>query len=104
MVFRRSERLPKGHVSVVSRVVSPRTILVTHANWMHGVVAQDQPVADISPENDWSLVRVWWAPISQLGATTYPVLGFIFPDRPLGHDAISARTAQAARLASEALR
>jgi hypothetical protein len=104
MVFRRTERLPNGHVSVVSRVISRREILVTHANWMHGVVAQDQPVADISPENDWSLVRVWWAPISELGATSYPVLGFILPPRPLGHDAISARTAQAARVALGSLR
>jgi len=103
MVFRRTERLPNGHVSVVSRVVSRREILVTHANWMHGVVAQDQPVADISPENDWSLVRVWWAPINQLGATAYPVLGFILPASPLAHDAISARTAQAARVALGAL-
>jgi surface antigen len=101
MVFRRSSRLPHGHVSVVSRVVSRREIWVTHANWVHGVVTQDQPVNDVSSANDWTKVRVWWAPSGRLGATLYAVLGFILPERRLGHDAIAARTAAAASTALE---
>ena len=34
LVFRRSARLPDGHVVVVSGVLSDREILVTHANWV----------------------------------------------------------------------
>jgi surface antigen len=99
MVFRRTPRLPRGHVSVVSRVVSPREIFVTHANWVHDLVTQDQPVADVSAANDWSVVRVWWEPNGQLGATNYPILGFILPSRRLDHAAIAAGTARAARVA-----
>ncbi len=99
LVFRRTGRLPHGHVSVVSRVLSRREILVTQANWVHGRVTQDQPVADISPRNDWTIVRVWWEPARQLGNTTYPAYGFILPDRPMTHDAIAAATPRAAMVA-----
>ena len=61
LVFRRSARLASGHVSVVSRVVSAREILVTQANWVPRRVTRE-PVFDVSPGNDWSAVRVWWAP------------------------------------------
>ncbi|MGH6931009.1 MAG: CHAP domain-containing protein, partial [Dongiaceae bacterium] len=33
LVFKRTNRLPRGHVSVVAQVVNRREILVTHANW-----------------------------------------------------------------------
>ncbi len=59
LVLRRSDRLPSGHVAVVSQVLSARQILVTQANWVHHRVTEDQPVIDVSPGNDWSLVRVW---------------------------------------------
>jgi hypothetical protein len=99
LVFRRTARLPHGHVSVVSEVVSEREIRVTHANWVHGQVTQDDAVADVSEANDWSAVRVWWPPAAQMGATIYPVYGFILPDRRLSHDLI---TAGAARIAVSA--
>jgi hypothetical protein len=83
MVFMRTQRLRSGHVSVVSRVVSRREIHVDHANWGSGGgkgrITRDQPVEDISPENDWSLVRVWYARINDFGQTNWPVLGFIYP-------------------------
>jgi surface antigen len=81
LVFMRTSRLPLGHVSVVARVVSPREIRVDHANWGSGTgkgrIARNQPVMDVSPTNDWSLVRVWYARIGSYGATTYPAHGFI---------------------------
>ncbi len=79
LVFRRSGRLGSGHVSVVERVVSDREITVTQANWVPGRVSRDEPVVDVSPGNDWSAVRVWWAPSLALGLTTYPTYGFIGP-------------------------
>lgn len=83
LVFRRSARLGSGHVSVVQRVVSDREIVVTQANWVPRRVTRDEPVVDVSPGNDWSAVRVWWAPSLALGRTAYPTYGFIAP-APLG--------------------
>ncbi len=83
LVLRRTSRLPQGHVSVVARVVSSREIRVDHANWASGSgkgrVAQDQPVLDVSPGNDWSTVRVWYPPVNAYGTTAYPAYGFIHP-------------------------
>src|ERR1700730_7800719 len=41
LVFRRSGRLPSGHVGVVSQVLGRRQILITQANWVHHRVSQD---------------------------------------------------------------
>jgi hypothetical protein len=79
LVFRRSARLPYGHVSVVANLDSPREIRVTQANWVHHHIARNEPVVDVSPSNDWSAVRVWWAPSGQLGTTVYPTFGFVGP-------------------------
>lgn len=79
LVFRPSARLPYGHVSVVAQVRSPRSILVTQANWVHHRIARAEPVIDVSAANDWSAVRVWWAPAGQIGVTTYPTYGFVLP-------------------------
>jgi surface antigen len=99
LVLRQEPRLPYGHVAVVSRVVSSREILVTQANWVHHRVTQDQPVVDVSADNDWTLVQVWWPPAGQLGTHDYPAYGFIRPDRAQSHDAIAAATPAAIRMA-----
>lgn len=101
LVFRRSSRLPSGHVSVVSRVLSQRLILVTSANWLHHRVTEDEPVTDMSGNGDWSMVRVWWPPAGQMGITNYPVYGFIRPDHPASHDRLVAATPAAIRIAEQ---
>jgi hypothetical protein len=101
LVFRRSARLPHGHVSVVSRVVSGRQVLVTQANWVRHRVTEDQPVVDVSPGGDWTSVRVWWPPSGQMGIGAYPTFGFIRPPRPLSHDRLAAGIPGAVRLAEE---
>ncbi len=87
LVISRTSRLPDGHVAVVTRVVSSREIRVDHANWASGSakgrIATNQAVVDVSPRNDWSLVRVWYAPSNLLGVTAYPAQGFIHPDTVL---------------------
>ena len=71
----------RGHVAVVASVVNERLILVDHANWLNGgEVSVSVPVTDVSPQNDWSEVRVWYAPLQALGGTHWPVHGFIYPD------------------------
>lgn len=69
-----------GHVAVVTRIVSDRVVLVDHANW-HGreEVAVGVPVRDVSPDNSWSQVNVWWLDTNQWGTKTYYVEGFIYP-------------------------
>ncbi|MBO9726167.1 MAG: CHAP domain-containing protein [Novosphingobium sp.] len=76
-----------GHVATVSKVVDSRTILVSHANWspiegQRGRIEKNVTVLDVSPDNDWSEVRVWYQPIHNLGTTHWPVSGFIYNDRP----------------------
>jgi len=82
----------RAHVAVVRRVVSSREIRVDHANWLNnGAVYLDDPVADISPDNDWSLVLVWNVQTHAWGVHQYNVQGFIGP----GHAARTDRVASA---------
>ena len=70
-----------GHVAAVSKVVDARTILISHANWSGpGKIERNVTALDVSPENDWSRVRVWYGPTRKLGTTKWPVAGFIYPD------------------------
>jgi hypothetical protein len=100
LVFRRTRRLPSGHVAVVSAVLSRREIMVTQANWVHHRISEDQPVVDVSDRGDWSLVRVWWPPSREMGVSDYPAFGFIRPEHPAGHDQIIAATPGAVRMAA----
>ena len=69
-----------GHVAVVTRILSDRVILVDHANWHgRGEVAVDVPVRDVSEDNSWSQVNVWWLDTNQWGSKVYTVEGFIHP-------------------------
>jgi hypothetical protein len=75
----------RGHVAVVTRVVSSREIRIDHANWMNdGKLYLNTPVIDVSPDNDWTQVRVWNTRDGHLGVTTYSVRGFIVPGRTAG--------------------
>ena len=85
IVFAKSDRLPLGHVAVVSRVVEKRVVMLTHANWSRfngerGHAEQDVTLFDVSPRNDWSAVKVWFRDSDGLGSTTYGVHGFIYGD------------------------
>lgn len=101
LVLARSPRLPYGHVAVVTRVLTRRQIMVTQANWVHDRITKDQPVLDVSPRGDWSLVRVWWPPTGQIGTGAYSALGFIRPDRAAEHDTLVAAIPDAVRIAQE---
>jgi surface antigen len=86
MAFRPHGNMTLGHVAAVSQVVDNRTVLLTHANWSpidgrRGQVERNVKAVDVSPANDWSQVRVWYAPIGDLGGTAWPVEGFIYPDK-----------------------
>lgn len=99
LVFRRSSRLPSGHVSVVSRVINARQIEVIQANWVPEQLDQDQLVVDVSERNDWTEVRVWYPPTNQIGSSTYGAYGFVLPPRPATYAELSRATTPAIRYA-----
>ena len=73
-----------GHVAAVRRVLDDRTIIISHANWstiggVRGHIEEDVRAVDVSDENDWSRVRVWYTPNAALGSTQWPAYGFIYP-------------------------
>ncbi|RQW42588.1 CHAP domain-containing protein [Novosphingobium sp. LASN5T] len=87
MSFRPYGGMELGHVAAVSRIIDSRTVLLRHANWSpingrRGQIEKDVRAVDVSPENDWSEVRVWYAPIADLGTTRWPVNGFIYNEKP----------------------
>ena len=94
----------RGHVAVVKEIVSPRMIIVDHANWLnHGEITRDVPVRDVSPNNDWSQVQVWYVPTRQWGARNYEVQGFILNMlRDAQQANVQAQAAQTAPIAMKA--
>lgn len=83
--FRSTGHMRLGHVAVVTNVLSPREVEVDHANWTHfgatkGNVSLAMRVMDVSPNNDWTAVRVELGHTGEFGAV-YPTYGFIY-DRP----------------------
>lgn len=78
-----SKAMPFGHVGVVRKIVGSREILIDHANWSApGLIEQGVLVRDVSPEGDWSVVRVWYGPSQTLGSRTNAIAGFIYPYPP----------------------
>ena len=87
MAFRPNGNSRLGHVAAVSRVLDSRTVLIRHANWSpvngrRGQIEDNVRAVDVSPGNDWSEVRVWFAPIQGLGTTHWPLAGFIYNQEP----------------------
>ncbi len=83
MAFAGTSGMPLGHVAVVKKIVSDREILIDHANWSpiggrRGQIERNVRVVDVSDRGDWSMVRVWYAPIGDLGLRANPVQGFIY--------------------------
>jgi hypothetical protein len=61
--------------------VDAREIRIDHANWLDdGAIYVGDPVRDVSPDNDWSEVRVFNLKTRAWGGRIYAVQGFIGPD------------------------
>lgn len=84
LVFKRQGKMSHGHVSVVRGTAGSRVVLVDHANWApfrsagRGKVTKAVPVMDVSPNNDWSQVRVWYQPSREYGSRVYKTQGFVY--------------------------
>lgn len=94
IAFRPYGAMKLGHVAAVSRIVDSRTVLLRHANWSPIDGRRGQPednvrAVDVSPDNDWSEVRVWYAPLGGLGTTHWPVEGFIYNRKPLANERLT---------------
>ncbi len=77
--FASTARMRLGHVAMVSKVVSDREVLLTHANWSRrGGIERDVRAIDVSAAGDWSQVKVWFGPLGGLGTSSYPTNGFIY--------------------------
>jgi hypothetical protein len=78
LVFKRTSRIPSGHVAVVTKLVSANEILVDQANWYRGRVNHGMSVVDTSPGHDWTSVAVVDLGSGKPGRD-YPAYGFIYP-------------------------
>ena len=101
LVFRPNGVMSKGHVAVVSHVLTDRVIQVSHANWSliegeRGQIENDVTVVDVSPSGDWSQVKVWYDPIRDLGHTVYPTYGFIYQSTQTAAQSAARSVAQTA--------
>jgi surface antigen len=80
--FRANGRMRLGHVAVVTGVDNSREIEIDHANWSgpgigRGGVSRNVTVVDVSPNNDWTAVRVALGHGDEFGSV-YPTFGFIY--------------------------
>ena len=104
MVLKPHGKMRLGHVAYVSEVIDSRHIRLNHANWSRingrrGQMERDVPAYDVSPNNDWSQVRVWYHSIQDLGRTSYPLYGFIY-NSPTAHAVPASAQPQQARAES----
>ena len=97
LAFSATGKMRYGHVAMVSRIVSDREVLLTHANWSRpGGIERDVRAVDVSEAGDWSKVRVWFASLHDLGRTAYPINGFIYADGAPAADIVAAPVADTA--------
>jgi hypothetical protein len=94
LVLSQTERLRLGHVAVVVDIDGPRQIRVTHANFgsdsvSRRIIYDSMPVADVSLNNDWSLVR-FWNYGAQAWGILYPADGFVYAEKDGAIQATSA--------------
>lgn len=101
MTFKPHGNMRLGHVAAVSRIVDSRTVLLRHSNWSpingrRGQIEDNVRAIDVSENNDWSEVRVWFDPIQALGGTHWPIQGFIYnrPSRRLDEGSVLARASR----------
>ena len=83
LAFQPSRAMPIGHVAVVAEIVDERRVYLNHANWSGpGRIERRALAEDVSPNGDWSQVRVWYAPQGSLGIRANPTFGFIYNETP----------------------
>ena len=83
LVLQPTRAMPIGHVAMVAEIIDDRTIYLNHANWSGpGRIERRALAQDVSPNGDWSMIRVWYAPQGSLGIRANPAFGFIYNEAP----------------------
>jgi len=101
LAFSPTSRMRVGHVAMVSKVVSDREVLLTHANWSRpGAVETNVRAVDVSDAGDWSMVKVWYGPQGGLGTSAYPTKGFIYSGHAPAGDRLDAPAQPSFQMAS----
>ena len=79
LVLQPTRAMPIGHVAVVAEIIDDRRLYLNHANWSGpGRIERRALAEDVSPNGDWSVVRIWYAPQRSLGIRANPAFGFIY--------------------------
>jgi hypothetical protein len=86
LVFRQQQKLPAGHLAIVTRLLSPRELRISHADWAstwatRGRITGNVPVLDVSRANDWTRVRLWYASSGTVDSV-YDTYGFVYGGPP----------------------
>nr|WP_199484080.1 CHAP domain-containing protein [Tanticharoenia sakaeratensis] len=84
--FRATRRMPLGHVAVVTAVEDSRTIVIDQSHWAQRGISRNVHVVDVSPNNDWSAVRVALNGNQDAYGSIYPTHGFIYARPDDGSD------------------
>lgn len=89
MAFQPHRNMKLGHIAAVSKIIDRRTVLISHSNWSpingrRGQIERNVRAVDVSPNNDWSSVRVWYHPLQAVGKTAWPLHGFIYGGKAKG--------------------
>lgn len=101
LAFAATSRMRVGHVAMVSKVVSDREVLLTHANWSRpGAIETNVRAVDVSDAGDWSMVKVWYGPQGGLGTSAYPTKGFIYSGHAPRGDMLDASVQPSLQMAS----
>ena len=83
LVLQPARAMPIGHVAIVAEIIDDRSVYLNHANWSGpGRIERRALAQDVSPNGDWSMVRVWYAPQGSLGIRANPAFGFIYNEAP----------------------
>jgi hypothetical protein len=84
LVLKPSGAMKLGHVSVVVELQDARHVLVSHANWGYqvdtrGVIHERMPIVDVSPNNDWSSIKL----MNRYGSFggPFPAYGFVYQQK-----------------------
>ena len=77
LAFKSLPGMRAGHVAVVKDIVSPREVVIDHANWtVRGGVERNARAIDVSQAGDWSAVKVTFG--RGMGTRINPTYGFIY--------------------------
>ncbi len=104
LVLQATRAMPIGHVAMVAEIIDERNVYLDHAHWSGpGRIERRALARDVSPEGDWSQVRVWYAPQGSLGIRANPAYGFIYNEPPAAAAPAAAPPVRIAAISPDAL-